>query len=72
VCDACGQKLVRRADDEENTVRQRLAVYDRQTRPLLDYYGDRAANVDGQGTPQEVFDRVSSLVGQKAEEGGKS
>jgi adenylate kinase len=72
VCDACGQKLVQRADDEESTVRQRLAVYDRQTRPLLDYYGDRAANVDGQGTPQEVFDRVSSLVGQKAEEGGKS
>ncbi len=72
VCDACGQKLVQRADDEESTVRQRLAVYDRQTRPLLDYYGDRAANVDGQGTPQEVFDRVSSLVGQKAEEGGRS
>ena len=72
VCDACGQKLVQRADDEESTVRQRLAVYDRQTRPLLDYYGDRAANVDGLGTPQEVFDRVSSLVGQKAEEGGKS
>ncbi len=72
VCDACGQKLVQRADDEESTVRQRLAVYDRQTRPLLDYYGDRAANIDGQGTPQEVFDRVSSLVGQKAEEGGKS
>ncbi len=69
VCDACGQKLVQRADDEESTVRQRLAVYDRQTRPLLDYYGDRAANVDGQGTPQEVFDRVSSLVGQKAEGG---
>ena len=72
VCDACGQKLVQRADDEESTVRQRLAVYDRQTRPLLDYYGDRAANIDGQGTPQEVFDRVSSLVGQKAEESGKS
>jgi len=69
VCDACGQKLVQRADDEESTVRQRLAVYDRQTRPLLDYYGDRAANVDGQGTPQEVSDRVSSLVGQKTEGG---
>jgi len=72
VCDACGQKLVQRADDEEATVRQRLAVYDRQTRPLLDYYGDRVTPIDGQGTPREVFDRLSSLVGQKAERGGRS
>lgn len=72
VCDACGQKLTQRADDEEATVRQRLAVYDRQTRPLLDYYGDRVTPIDGQGTPQEVFDRLSSLVGQKAERGGRS
>ena len=69
ICDACGQKLVQRSDDEEATVRQRLAVYDRQTRPLLDYYGDRVATIDGQGTPQEVFDRLSSLVGEKAEDG---
>lgn len=66
VCDACGQKLVQRSDDEEATVRQRLAVYDRQTRPLLDYYGARVSQINGQGTPQEVFDRLSSLVGQKA------
>lgn len=72
VCDACGRKLVQRADDEEATVRQRLAVYDRQTRPVLDYYGDRVTAIDGQGTPQEVFDRLSSLVGQKAEKGGRS
>ena len=72
VCDACGQKLVQRADDEEATVRQRLAVYDRQTRPLLDYYGDWVTPIDGQGTPREVFDRLSSLVGQKAERGGRS
>jgi adenylate kinase len=72
VCDACGQKLVQRADDEEGTVRERLAVYDRQTRPLLDYYGDRVTNIDGQGSPQDVFDRLSSAVGQKAGESGKS
>lgn len=67
VCDACGRMLVQRADDEEGTVRQRLAVYDRQTRPLLDYYGNRVTNIDGQGTPQEVFERLSALVGQRAE-----
>src|SRR3972149_95275 len=67
VWDACGRMLVQRADDEEGTVRQRLAVYDRQTRPLLDYYGNRVTNIDGQGTPQEVFERLSALVGQRAE-----
>lgn len=65
VCDVCGQTLVQRADDEEATVRQRLEVYDRQTRPLLDYYGDRVSHVDGQGPPDEVFERLSSLVGQR-------
>ena len=72
VCDACGQGLVQRADDEEDTVPERLAVYDRQTRPLLDYYGDRVANVDGQGSPQAVFERLSSVVGQKTGERGNS
>jgi adenylate kinase len=72
VCDACGQGLVQRSDDEEDTVRERLAVYDRQTKPLLDYYGDRVANIDGQGSPQAVFDRLSSVVGQKVGERGKS
>ena len=72
VCDVCGQGLAQRADDEEDTVRERLAVYDRQTRPLLDYYGDRVANVDGQGSPQAVFERLSSVVGQKVGECGKS
>lgn len=72
VCDACGQRLVQRADDEEDTVRERLAVYDRETMPLLDYYGDRVANVDGQGSPQDVLERLSSVVAQKVGERGKS
>lgn len=39
-CDRCGDKptLLQRADDEEATVRQRLQVYERQTRPLAHYY----------------------------------
>lgn len=66
LCDACGQRLVQRADDEEDTVRERLAVYDRQTRPLLDYYSDRLTSIDGRGTADEVFDRLSGVVRQKA------
>jgi len=39
-CDRCGAELVQRPDDREETVRQRLEVYRRQTQPLVDYYRD--------------------------------
>lgn len=49
--------LVRRADDEENTIRRRLEVYLEQTEPLLAYYESRKRRVDvpGVGTPEGVY-----------------
>ncbi len=41
VCGKCGGEMVRRSDDTEAVVRERLAVYDRQTRPLVEFYRDR-------------------------------
>ncbi len=38
VCDRCGAKLVHRNDDQEATIRERLAVYQGQTKPLIEYY----------------------------------
>jgi adenylate kinase len=38
LCDRDGSKLVSRADDREEVVRERLVAYDRQTKPLVDYY----------------------------------
>lgn len=38
VCDVCGSELVKRADDNEETVRQRLAVYHKTANELLNYY----------------------------------
>ncbi len=37
-CDACGGTLIQRDDDREETIRERLTVYARQTAPLIDYY----------------------------------
>lgn len=47
VDDVTGEPLVKRADDEEATVRNRLAVYHEQTQPLVDFYADLAARRDG-------------------------
>jgi inorganic pyrophosphatase len=59
-CGACGGSVGRRADDTEETVTRRLAVYDEQTRPLLDWFArrDQLLVVDGVGTSEEVFTRL--------------
>jgi adenylate kinase len=38
ICDACGGELFQRDDDQEETIRKRLAVYNQQTEPLISYY----------------------------------
>jgi len=40
-CDKCGGELFQRKDDEPEVIRERLTVYEAQTRPLIDYYGNR-------------------------------
>ena len=60
-CDRCGGKVESRADDEEEqTIRDRLALYHEQTEPLKAYYEARGTlrEIDGLGTTDEVFDRI--------------
>jgi adenylate kinase len=49
-----------RQDDAEDVVRERLRQYDSLTKPLVDYYRGRGVmrEVDGLGTPDEVFERI--------------
>jgi len=49
-CDNDGGELVQRADDREHVIRERLAAYDRQTRPLIEYYRGQGALVDVDGS----------------------
>lgn len=53
-----------RSDDTEATIRHRLAVYDENTRPLLDFYGGRGilVEVDGEGAVEEVTARIRAAV----------
>jgi adenylate kinase len=66
VCDHCGADLVQRADDNAETVRNRLDVYERQTRPLIEYYQDQTSVpvefVDGTGSVQEVQDAIERTL----------
>ncbi|HHT01325.1 MAG TPA: adenylate kinase [Firmicutes bacterium] len=64
-CDACGGELYQRQDDQEETVRERLQVYERQTAPLLDFFEQQGllVNVDGRGSMQEVTAAILKALG---------
>jgi adenylate kinase len=63
-CHDCGGALVLRADDAEQVVRNRLAVYRQQTVPLVDYYGGRSTfcRVDGAQLVDHVTAAIQSAV----------
>lgn len=64
-CDLCGADVIQRKDDTEETVRERLEVYDNQTQPLIDYY-DRVkllSIVDGTRAINEVFENICKILG---------
>ena len=58
----CGGELVKRKDDEESVVRDRLKKYEDETRPVSDYYSDRLIKVSGEGKPEEVAQRVDEAL----------
>lgn len=65
VCDKCGGELCQRSDDNKETVLSRLAVYDKQTSPLVEFYGRSGLvrDVSGTGeTPESVFSKVRSIL----------
>jgi len=68
--DDTGEDLVIRPDDEEATVRKRLAIYHEQTKPLVDYYQAEANNgnckyltIDGTKPVEEVSQTLASELG---------
>lgn len=52
VCDKCGGELIRRADDEPETVKKRLVVYHKETEPLVNFYEKRGKLVKAEGKKQ--------------------
>lgn len=67
ICDACGgTDMKRRADDNAETVAQRLAAYHAQTAPLIDHYQDKGAlsRVPAMGAIEEIAAALDSVVSQ--------
>lgn len=64
ICDVCRGALVQRSDDCEETIRERLAVYRRQTEPLVDHYDKQGLlkRFDGGQTIAEVNDEVMAAI----------
>ncbi|NLM83158.1 MAG: adenylate kinase, partial [Clostridiales bacterium] len=65
VCDICGGELITRKDDEPETVRNRLAVYHRETEPLVDFYRERGKLrvVENQPTIEATTVEVFKVLG---------
>lgn len=64
-CARCGADLIHRADDNEETVKNRLEVYKNQTQPLIDYYKEagKLVTVNGDSTIDEVFSEIVKILG---------
>ncbi|MBD3307447.1 adenylate kinase [candidate division KSB3 bacterium] len=64
ICDKCGGELFQRNDDNETTIRQRLAVYREQTLPLIEYYSkqDLVKTIPGSGTPDDIFSAIRNAL----------
>jgi len=65
-CDKCGEKLYQRADDTEETVVNRLDVYEKQTAPLIEYYSHQGIlkTIDGDQPIEQVLVRIGQSLGR--------
>jgi adenylate kinase len=64
VCPKCGGELNQRVDDQEQTIRKRLKVYQEQTEPLIDFYTqkDRLIRIDGSGSMDGIFNGLVRVL----------
>ena len=66
ICDKCGSELIQRNDDNEDTVKNRIDVYNAHTSVLIDYYKEKGIlfSIDGTNSPDEVFEEFLDKLGE--------
>ncbi len=64
VCDLCGGELVQRKDDNEETLKSRLAEYHKMTEPLIEYYTKLGvvSDIDGTKDLDVLFDDIKAIL----------
>lgn len=64
ICNRCGSKLIQRKDDREDVIRNRLETYNKQTKPLINFYEQRnkIKNITGSGGIEKIFDSIISTL----------
>jgi adenylate kinase len=63
-CDKCGAGLITRADDNEETIRNRISVFQEQTEPLKKFYQEKGLlrSIEGTGTPSDIAEMIAKAV----------
>ena len=66
ICDKCGSELIQRNDDNKDTVKNRIDVYNAHTSVLIDYYKEKGIlfSIDGTNSPEEVFEEFLDKLGE--------
>jgi adenylate kinase len=66
-CDVCGMEVIQRVDDQDETVKRRLRIYDEQTQPLIKYYekNNLLHIIDGTLNIKEVSKNICNILGSE-------
>ena len=62
ICEKCGSLLEIRGDDNEESIEQRIKIYNQNILPILEFYKDKIVKVDVSGTPEEALTFVSKTL----------
>ena len=61
-CTKCGGNLISRSDDNEETFLDRYNTFLKETKPLLDYYGDKVVTIHNNTTLEDVYKSVDEIL----------
>jgi adenylate kinase len=66
-CEVCGGDVVQRSDDQPDAIRKRLEIFERDTKPLLAFYGAKGVlvSVNGDQTPEAVTNDIEAILAER-------
>ena len=64
LCDKCGRKLFKRADDTKQAIEKRIAIFKKESKPVINFYKKKGSLVEAsaEGSAEEVFRRILKVL----------